>query len=259
MTPIITLTTDFGTKDSYVASMKGVILNINPDAKIIDLSHEISPQDIIEANFFVASACPYFPEGTIHVIVIDPGVGTPRLPLAIKVGSHYFIAPDNGVLTLLMEEIGYDQIRVIENSKIMFENISKTFHGRDIFAPAAAHLSNGFSFADIGKKIDELMKIDIPKPVLSGDSIVGKIIHIDKFGNLITNIKSNMLSYSKKSEIKIKKLQLNGINNIYDDVRSGKALSLIGSSGYLEISINQGNAKDILCAKIGEKVVVKTI
>lgn len=257
MNKIITLTTDFGTKDPYVAAMKGVILRINPEINIVDLTHEISPQNILEANLFLANSCPYFPEGTIHIVVVDPGVGSKREPIVVSAGNQVFVCPDNGILTLISKKLQIKEARVIKNKTFMLKNISSTFHGRDIFAPAAAYLASGKKIEDVGEKSDKIVMMDIPQTKLENDRITGEIIHIDRFGNLISNIDLNLFKKGKKYEILIKDKRLSEINLAYGEKNKNELLALIGSSDLLEISLNQGNAANVLGISIGEKISVK--
>lgn len=257
MTPIITLTTDFGTKDPYVAAMKGVILRINPDIKIVDLTHEISPHNIMEANLFLANSCPYFPDGTIHVVVIDPGVGTEREPIVVSTCDQVFACPDNGLLTLISKKLQIKEARVIKNKTFMLEHVSSTFHGRDIFAPVAAYLASGRKIENVGDKLDKIEMIDIPEPVIGKGRVTGEIIHIDRFGNLISNISLNLFEKSKNYEILIKDKRLDKISQAYGEKNKNELLAIIGSSDLLEISVNQGSAENVLGVVIGEKISVK--
>lgn len=261
--PLITLLTDFGLADEYVGLMKGVILSINPLAKIIDLTHQIDPQDIVQAAYTIKSSYKYFPKGTIHLLVVDPGVGTCRSVIALEKDGHIFLAPDNGLLTLLINDKKDDFIISVDNSKYFLKNISRTFHGRDIFAPVAAHITKGVKLHEMGSPIDKkkLAKIKIPVPsTLSDGGIKGSIIFIDHFGNLITNIDTDFLKKNinpkKNNNIKIilgnKKIQ--GLSNNYKSVNMQSPLAIIGSKGYLEVSVNCGNAKQYFTAEKGDEV-----
>lgn len=258
MNPIITLTTDFGTRDPYVSAMKGVILRINPIINIVDLTHEISPQNIMEANLFLADCCLYFPDGTTHIVVVDPGVGTERAPIVVSAGNQVFVCPDNGLLTMISKKLQIKEARVISNKNFMLEHISSTFHGRDIFAPLAAYLASGRKLKDVGDKLDEIAMINIPEPIIDKGKITGEIIHIDGFGNLISNIDHNLFKKEKKHEILIKDKKLDKINQTYGEKNKNELLALIGSSDLLEISVNQGNAANVLGVGIGEKIIIKT-
>ncbi|MCC6490866.1 MAG: SAM-dependent chlorinase/fluorinase, partial [Candidatus Hydrogenedentes bacterium] len=189
MAPLITLTTDFGTRDAYAAAMKGVILSACPDARVIDLSHDIAPQDVFEGAMFVAEAVPCFPANSIHCVVVDPGVGTARLPIIVSAGEHTFVCPDNGLLTLFTRQHAIREARMIANPEFMRASISATFHGRDIFAPAAAALARGVPMQDAGERLTTLTMLEIPGVHTTADGIVaGVVMHVDRFGNAITNI-----------------------------------------------------------------------
>ncbi len=258
MNPIVTLTTDFGTKDSYVAAMKGVILRINPNINIIDLTHDISPQNILEANLFLYNSCPYFPQGTIHLVIIDPGVGTDRDPIVVSAGNQIFVCPNNGVLTMLSRKLQIREMRIIQNKDFMLKDISSTFHGRDIFAPTAGYLASGKKLDAVGEKLEDIVIIKIPEPIIKNKEIIGEIIHIDKFGNLISNINSDLLVKLENYKISICNIKLDKIYDTYGEKNINETLTLIGSSGFLEISINQGNAFRELGIEIGEKIIIKT-
>lgn len=259
MEQLITLTTDFGTKDSYVAAMKGVILSINRGARIVDLTHEISPQNIAETSLFLKGAAPYFPEGTIHVVVVDPGVGTERDPIAVKAGGQTFICPDNGLIHPLLDLLPFEEARVLANEKIRLPEVSATFHGRDIFSPAAAYLSIGFPFRDLGPLKKELIEPEYLLPIVKEREIDGAIMHIDHFGNLITNIDVKMLANRSVEWVKMGTLTLDKVHKTYGEAEEGAIMALIGSSGYLEVAVNGGSAALKLDAKVGDGVRVSLL
>ena len=258
--PIITLLTDFGLKDYYVPSMKAVILSICPSATVVDISHEVSSFDVLEAAFVLCASYRYFPRGTIHVVVVDPGVGSARKALIFKTKNYYFIGPDNGVLTLATDLDGIVEVREIANRKFMLHEISRTFHGRDIFAPTAAHLACGAPMEEIGPVVSKYEKLSFQIPQKVSDEYQGSILHIDKFGNIITNILSSLIPDAVKE---VKLLLNNGkvynipLVNFYAEVPKGSILAIRGSSGFLEISINQGNAASTLKVNRGEKIILK--
>ena len=284
MRPIITLTTDFGLEDGYVGTMKGVILGINPEAAIVDLSHQIAPQNVRQAAYVLAAACPHFPQGTIHVVVVDPGVGSERRAIALETPTAHFVAPDNGVLSYILAELGSDdefsrlkgtpldrgrenssdeggaippgcQAVHLNNPRYWLAEVSSTFHGRDIFAPVAAHLSLGVPLEELGEPIEEIVVFPIPRPELRADgTLVGHVIHIDRFGNLITDVKGRSLHLGSIIEVKGREIQ--GVSRSYADVEEGELLALIGSSGRLELSVREGSAAQKLQAKVGDEVVV---
>ncbi|MDF1591406.1 MAG: SAM-dependent chlorinase/fluorinase [Desulfobacterales bacterium] len=258
---IISLLTDFGFADEYVGVMKGVILSINPAAVIVDISHRVEPQGILQAAFLVKSAYRFFPDNTIHVIVVDPGVGSDRAILAYEKDKHIFIAPDNGVLSLLLDETGDDKVIRIENSDYFLKPVSQTFHGRDIVAPVAAYLSRGTAIAEFGPELDlnEIIRLPIPKACITeAGTIVGSVISIDHFGNLITNIDLNMLTQygisEKKAVIVLGDVTLKGVMPNYVSAKIGHPLVITGSRGYLEIAVNKGSARAKFNVAIGDTV-----
>jgi S-adenosylmethionine hydrolase len=256
--PIITLTTDFDLRDPYVAEMKAVILSIRPDATIVDITHEIERFDIRMGAYVVASASSYFPRGTIHLVVVDPGVGTERRAILIQTKHDYYIGPDNGVLALAAKSRGIEHIYEIANRKLMSPKISSTFHGRDIFAPAAAHLANGTAPAQFGPEIRKIVMPEFAKFTRRKDLLVGEVMHVDGFGNIVTNFGEKELELMKiERVVNVKlgnaKLRLK-FCKAYAEVERQKPLALIGSHNFLEISINQGNAAEVFKIKRGDKV-----
>ena len=260
---VITLLTDFGTDDEYVGLMKGVILSINPSATIVDLTHQINPQDIVQAAFTIHSGYHYFPKGTVHLIVVDPGVGTERGLLALKLENHFFIAPDNGVLSLLLNENGISSLNQITNPNYFRASVSQTFHGRDIIAPVGAHIASGVEVNELGPEIDVLNVVcfdQLDALCTEQGELKGEVVAIDHFGNLITNIKSEQLTEclpagpQAKIRIKIRSNVIKGLAGTYANMPSDTPLALIGSRGYLEIAVNKGNAAQRLKAKKGDEV-----
>ena len=260
---IITLTTDFGIRDPYVGIMKGVILGINPDVQIVDLTHAIPPQDTHEAAFTIHAAHRYFPNDTIHTIVVDPGVGTDRQAIICEIDGTFFVCPDNGVLTYLLQSISNKAERAmnavaIQNPDYFLPEVSNTFHGRDIFAPVAAHLSLGVPLTNIGPPMQDLVEFPILTPQVSGSTITGHIVKIDRFGNAITNISESALSDDAASyKISVGNTRLKQINRAYAESDIGEPLAIIGSYGLLEIAINAGNAEISLGLKWGDIVEVQ--
>jgi S-adenosylmethionine hydrolase len=253
---IITLLTDFGVTDGFVGALKGVILSINPKATIVDISHEIPAQDIEAAAFVLNCSYRYFPGGTIHVAVVDPGVGTVRKILAVQSEKHLFIAPDNQILKYIFQS--GETLTVVEvlNKQFFLNQISQTFHGRDIFAPVAAHLSTGVVIKQLGFETNNYDCGVIDQPVISDSTIAGKIIYIDKFGNLITNIPGELID-KPISRLQIGSIIINRLSNSYAEVDFNQPLAIIGSSGYLEIAIRNGNARQQLSLNRGEIVIIK--
>jgi len=247
---IITLLTDFGTSDGYIGAMKGVILSINPNAIVVDISHEIQPQNIQQAAYVLDTVHPYYPESTIHVVVVDPGVGTERQAVILKTPRAFFIAPDNGVLSPVAE----DRVETIAitNPDYWLSQVSTTFHGRDIFAPVAAHLSLGISPDRFGEIISSLVTLANPQPEIEPNgTVIGQVIHIDHFGNLITNIKGDDLPQTDFF-VEIKSLVIHRLSSSYAE--GDGLLALVGSNGYLEIGVKNGNAAACLGAECGERV-----
>ena len=263
---IITLLTDFGTKDEYVGLMKGVILSINPSATIVDITHGIDSQDIVQAAYAIHSAFRYFPAGSVHLIVVDPGVGTGRSLLALEMGSQYFVAPDNGVLTLLFDEETISSIVKLTNRHYFLETVSRTFHGRDIIAPVGAHLTRGVELHRMGDEIspsDAIRLGNMLPSVSDTGEIAGVIVAIDHFGNLITNIDYQALAadilpgLNPRTRIRIGSHTIDGIGDTYENGAPNTPLALIGSRGYLEIAVNKGSAARVLNAGKGDAVQVK--
>ncbi len=248
---MITLLTDFGISDPYAGIMKGVILSVNPFAQIIDVTHGIKPQDIMGAAYLINAVYRYFPKGSTHVVVVDPGVGSGRSIIAVSAGGHFFLAPDNGVLSLVLEDLCADTIIKVENEIYFLKPVSRTFHGRDIFAPVAGHLSKGVGIDSFGPAIprDQTVTIALPKPYLSeSGELVGKVISVDRFGNLITNIDlqkiNDTFGFNKDLSLKILigSHKIEGLSLAYHDAAPGSLLAIIGSMGFVEISLNCGNA-----------------
>ena len=258
---IITLTTDFGLADGYVGTMKGVILGIDSTATIVDISHDITPQDVREGAYTLYAAYPYFPQDTIHVVVVDPGVGSERRAIALRTPQATFVAPDNGVLSYVVAGERVEEIVHLTNPRYHLSPVSRTFHGRDIFAPAAAHLARGIPLAELGEPLTEIITFPLPRPQLRPDgTIVGQVIHVDRFGNLITSITATDLAdhpLLREGVIKIKGQSIRGIANNYAEGTPGKLLALIGSSSHLEIAASGGSASQTLAAKVGDEVLLK--
>ena len=256
--PIITLLTDFGNKDHYVGVMKGVIFAINPKATIVDISHQISPQNIVEGAFLLSNVYTYFPQGTIHIAVVDPGVGSERKPILVKGENSFFVGPDNGIFGLLYDKFKKHSVIELTNPRFFLKSISTTFHGRDIFAPVAAYLSLGFPPLKMGKEIKNFQSLSLPQPIVKGGKIKGMVIYIDSFGNVITNISVHHLKKLRKKyyKIKIGNKVISGLSKNYQEVKKGELLATIGSSDLLEISVREGSAQKNLKSKTGNRVSV---
>ncbi|MEE2909180.1 MAG: SAM-dependent chlorinase/fluorinase [Candidatus Poribacteria bacterium] len=260
---IITLTTDFGLTDTYVGEMKGVIFQINPQAQIIDITHNIPPQDLSSAAFQINNAYQYFPEGSIHIIVIDPSVGSQRRSIVCQTEKAIFVCPDNGICTKIFEQEKLTRTIEITNPNFCLRQISRTFHGRDVFAPVAAHISCGVSLTDLGPEISDITRLSIPQPKITDNEIIGKIIWIDNFGNAITNVSMETLkstSFDTKCTIQIAGIEIDHLSSFYDESGIGSTLALVNSSGNIEIAVNQGSASSTLNIKVGEKILfLKTL
>ena len=254
---IITLTTDFGLTDTYVGEMKGVIFQINPQIQIIDITHSIPPQDLSSAAFQINNAYQYFPEGSIHIIVIDPGVGSQRRSIVCQTEKAIFVCPDNGICTKIFEQEKLIRTIEITNPNFCLRQISQTFHGRDVFAPVAAYISCGVSLTDLGPEISDITMLSVPQPKITENEIIGEIIWIDNFGNAITNVSMETLkstSFNTKCTIQIAGIKIDHLSNFYDESDIGSTLALANSSGNIEIAVNQGSASSTLNIKVGEKI-----
>jgi S-adenosyl-L-methionine hydrolase (adenosine-forming) len=246
--PIVTLTTDFGTKDHFAAVMKGVILGICPGATLVDISHEVQPFEIQEGAFVVAQAFRFFPRKTIHIVVVDPGVGSARRAILVEAEGQYFIAPENGVLAMVYSKRG-SKVREITADKYFLQPVSRTFHGRDVFAPAAAHLAKGARPSSFGKLIDDYLKPAFTEPQrTSKRQWMGTVLHIDRFGNMITNFNIDEFPTvrMKPFEFAVGTQHLTELALTYAEMPVGEPFVIVGSSGYLEVSANQGSAARIL-------------
>jgi hypothetical protein len=256
--PIITLTTDFGFRDPYVAEIKAVILSISPNARIVDVTHEVDKFSIRMGAYVLACAAPYFPEGTVHLAVVDPGVGTRRRAILIQTRNSFFIGPDNGVLALAAKRQGVGHVFEITNQKLMFSRISNTFHGRDILAPVAAHLTNGTKPEEIGPEIQKILTAKFARVIKRKDSLIGEVLHMDGFGNIITNIEEKELSSMNIKETVVVKFRNVKFRlkfcRTYAEVEKQEALGIVGSHSFLEISVNQGSAADKFKVKSGDRI-----
>ena len=260
---LVTLLTDFGERDYFVPSIKGVMLGINPQLRIVDLSHQISPQDIKQAAFILKSCYRYFPDGTVHVVVVDPGVGSQRRPLLVSTSRYFFIAPDNGILSEILQEEVSVEVRAIENKQYRLDAEGATFDGRDLFAPAAAWLTKGQVPGSYGRLIRDAVRLPKDEPKMDGEKLRGTIVYIDHFGNLISNITTNDLqtfrSVTKRDiqTIRLGELLINGMKTHYAEGALGIPEALINSNGQLEIFIKQGSAVERCAGKIGQPIEVQ--
>jgi len=279
--PVLTLTTDFGQADPYLAIMKGTILSIHPQVQLVDISHEIEPQDVAQAAFVIGTSYRYFPKGTVHLIVVDPGVGSHRRPIALATPEAYFVAPDNGLLSYILAEAGANpppgaqawagermpslylwalpqplQAITLNNPRFWRQPLSATFHGRDIFAPVAAHLSKGTPLNELGEPIPSLLAFPPPRPeVMPDGSLLGHIVHVDHFGNLISDVTEDDLK-STKLTVEAGERHIEGLSRSYSE--GGELLAIIGSSGRLEIAASNGSAAQALQLGKGDTIIVRT-
>lgn len=253
---VIALLTDFGTKDYFVGAVKGAILSINRQAAIVDITHEIPPQDILAASFTLRACYKNFPEKTIFVAVVDPGVGSERRAILVETENYYFIAPDNGLLSFIFEDANNFHVFELTNEKFFAPKVSRTFHGRDIFAPIAAHLSKGVEPDEFGREIENFKHLKSSKPKkISKKEIEAEIIHIDRFGNLITNLTKDDLPENFTLEIggtTISKLQ-----SFFAEAEKGELFMITGSAGFLEVAVFGASAQEILRAEVGEKILLR--
>ncbi len=258
---LITLTTDFGYRDPYVGVMKGVILGINPAACIVDLTHGLPPQDVMAAALSLRASVRYFPRGTTHVAVVDPGVGTKRRPLLIASEETFFVGPDNGIFSLVMEERAISQIVELSAKSYHLQPTSNTFHGRDIFAPVAAYLSLGISAQAFGKRTEEFARLQWPRPQKKSGALEGEIVYIDRFGNLITNIEARDLNSRNIQDLRLTlgSIEIRGLQSNYASGHDRDYITLINSWGFLEVATCNDSAQHRSGAKIGNSVIIENI
>ncbi len=245
MKSIITLTTDFGLRDHYVGVMKGVMLSVNENARPVDITHCIDSHDVRAASFVIGNSYRYFPEKTVHLVVVDPGVGSKRRPIAVLADGHFFVGPDNGVFSSVIRSCEDFRAREIKNGDYFLKEISSTFHGRDIFAPVAAHLSLGASFSEIGPRVRNPEILPRDGYSINGNEIRGTVVYTDKFGNLVTSIPTEAVGNRIGASVTVGGKRVAGISDSYSSVKPGEILAVGGSCGYIEISVNQGRARDI--------------
>lgn len=262
MPSFVTLLTDFGLKDGNVGVMKGVIWSLAPEVQIADLSHQISPQNLPEAALILARSAPYFPPGTVHVVVVDPGVGTTRRPIAGRIGSHYFVGPDNGVVTLWLEQAENAALTVefvhTNRQEYWRPEISHVFHGRDIFAPVAGHLAAGVALSALGSPVTDPIRLALPKPQSHPGGWHGQVIHIDHFGNISTNIRREHLGEPAVVRFQIGGEQIEGMVRTFGEQSPGTLVALYGSTGNLIFSVVNGSAAERLEVSVGAPVAAIT-
>ena len=256
---IVTLITDFGFLGEYVGAMKGAILKVNPRCQVIDVTHQIEPQDVLRASFILKNTYPYYPGGTVHVVVVDPGVGTGRRPVVLQKNGHLFVGPDNGVFTFLLSDKGRTEGYEITRKEFFLSPLSETFHGRDLFAPVAGHLSLGRDPSRFGPRAGGFMRVEWPAPQMKGKNLLGRILFTDSFGNLITNISREEyggLMKGRPLQIKGKGWRIDHVHRTYGQGKPGQPMALFGSAGLLEIAVNRGSAKKTLGLRSGNRLII---
>lgn len=261
---IVTFTTDFGTEDHFVGTMKGVVLGINPEAALVDICNQVPAFDILQGAIAISQAYHFYPPGTVHVVIVDPGVGTSRRPIIVDTGKHLFVAPDNGVLSLIFERQERLTVRHVTAEHYFLQPVSKTFHGRDVFAAIAGHLSRGVDISKLGDPIVDYVRLQLPQPVVKEDCILGAVLKIDRFGNVITNITRRMLSqfigaHSGSVMICLNSTTINRFQTTYEEGTPGEPFAIIGSMGYLEIATNKGSAATLIRVKPHDPIEVKSL
>ena len=260
--PIITLTTDYGTSDHLVGVLKGVILRILPNATIVDINHHVVPFDVLDGALTIAAAYRYFPARSVHVVVVDPGVGTARRPILVTADQFYFVAPDNGVLSLIYERETAVSVRHITAEHYFLSPVSNTFHGRDIFAPVAAWVAKTFQTEAMGEEITDQVRFALPRPKAAGSAMKGLVLRVDSFGNLVTNFTAEDLPQGAGADGKIK-LQVAGkpvakLAQTFAQGAAGEPVAIVGSSGFIEIAVNKGQAARVLGANRGAEVILES-
>lgn len=255
---MITLTTDFGTADWFVGVMKAVLLDLNPRIQIVDLTHEIRPGDVRAGAFALMVSCRYFTKGTIHVVVVDPGVGSSRRAIAVQTKNYIFVGPDNGVLSWALRGEQVRKIVALQNQKYFRKAVSRTFHGRDIFAAVAGHVSRGVPLSKLGPALTDYQQLSWPEPSSGSRAVIGEVLYVDRFGNALTNIDATALEMlgSRSLKLQIGRRPKIPVADYYQAVPHGRPLGVLGSSGFLEIAVNGGSAAKRLGLKNGDKVTV---
>ncbi len=254
--PLITLMTDFGLSDHFVAALKGVIVTLCPTARLIDVTHQIPAHDIRAAAFVLDQTIRWFPPDTVHLAIVDPGVGSNRRILAGRWNRQMIVAPDNGLVSLVHIRSQHHEVYEVTNRELFLPEVSATFHGRDILAPVAAHLANGRPLSSVGPVLNQPLVMHLNQPILENRRLIGEVIYVDSFGNLITNISIAQVRKFKTPAIQIGKHAIHGLAVNYTGQITGQPLALIGSTGLLEIAVNQGSARDELKINLGEPVIV---
>jgi S-adenosylmethionine hydrolase len=256
---VITLLTDFGQQDGFVGIMKGVILGFAPDAQIVDITHDLKPQDVDAGAFVLRYAHRFFPDGTIHVAVVDPGVGSSRRILAAQAGSYTFLAPDNGLLKYIWRAYPEPRVHIVQNSSLFLPRISQTFHGRDIFAPVAGRLAAGLPLAEVGPVADDYQRGQVPEVQVVDDEILATVLHIDRFGNVITNVPAERATGIKPISLQVRgrSWPLAGLAGSYVEGQPGQPLVILGSSDFLEVAVREDSAAQLLRVRVGDIIRIR--
>lgn len=253
---LITLTSDFGTSDGFVGQMKGVILGIYPTAAVVDVTHDISPFSILQGALVIKGTSRYFPAGTIHLAVVDPGVGSSRRAVALRSDGQYYVGPDNGLFSLVITQASFWEMREIDNPDLILPRRAATFHGRDVFAPVAAHLAAGVPFSEIGSPVVDPVMLQVPVPARIQRGISGEVVYVDRFGNCSSNIETAHLQ-SVVASVEIANIKIIGIKSYFGQVPKGAPLAYVNSFGFLEVAVNQGDAAQSLGVRLGDRVTVR--
>lgn len=257
---VITLTTDFGLADPFVGIMKGVILGIAPQARLVDITHEVRSYDVLEASFILDTAFRYFPAGTVHVVVVDPGVGSARRPLAVAAQGHLFVAPDNGVLSYVLHPetpAPPPATHWINNQSLFLDPVSRTFHGRDVFAPVAAHLARGVPIESVGPRVVDFVRHPRPQLRRQGGKLVGTVLRVDKFGNITTNLRRQHLGNGRFA-IRVAGRTIMRLCSTFSEGETGELFAVEGSAGYIEIALKEGSAVERLAVERGAEIELET-
>jgi len=255
---IVTLLTDFGTRDGYVGALKGVILSRFPAARVVDLAHELAPGDVAAASAVLGQAAPFFPDGTVHVAIVDPGVGTDRRGLAVSAGGQLYVGPDNGIFSAVLHSTGPVAAHALERRRLWREPVSPVFHGRDVFGPVAAHLAAGGALGDVGPAVptESLVRLPAREPTDGPDGVRGEVVHVDRFGNLVTNLRPPAAELFAEATLEIADRSV-ALARTYGDVPAGELLAVVGSSGRIEVAVNGGSAAALLSSGVGRVVILR--
>jgi S-adenosyl-L-methionine hydrolase (adenosine-forming) len=256
---VVTFTTDFGVEDHFVGTMKGVVLGINPDAQLVDICNAVPPFDVLAGALTIAQAYGYYPAGSVHLVVVDPGVGTSRRPIVADTGKHVFVGPDNGVLSLIFDRQERVTVRHVTAEHYFLHPVSTTFHGRDIFAAIAGHVSRGVDLSKLGDPVSDYVRLQLPQARLEDQRIVGEVLKLDRFGNIITNIPRRAVAHFTNLNpdgfvIRMGSAEITHLRTAYAQAAAGELFGILGSMGYLEIAANRGSAVEITGAKVGDMV-----